>query len=66
MYKLLDDKFVLYSTFVKRPYDSVYCEQIIYNQKGEVVDRKINPKYEEILDFWQSVFFTDKVTSELQ
>ena len=66
MYKLLGDKSVLYCTLVKKPFGCVYYEQIIYNQKGEVVSRKKNPKYEEILDFWQSVFFTDKVTSELQ
>ncbi|MBO4598999.1 MAG: hypothetical protein J5676_14215 [Bacteroidaceae bacterium] len=56
MYKLLDDKFVLYSTLVKRPYDSVYCEQIIYNQKGEVVDRKKNPKYDDLFGYWKSLF----------
>ncbi len=66
MYKLLGDKSVLYCTLVKKPFGCVYYEQIIHNQKGEVVSRKKNPKYEEILDFWQSVFFTDKVTSELQ
>ena len=66
MYKILDGKSVLYCTLTKKPYGCVYYEQIIYNQKGEVVSRKKNPKYEEILDFWQSVFFTDKVISELQ